>query len=245
MIVNKTSNGYEIINHESHGLLAGHFAFMVSENFVSKYFYEVAIATAVHDDRQLDFNEKQYLSKNGIPLDFTEAPRDINAIVKRMNRVIGESNNKSSYIRLLISYHLEFLYSNLKNKSKKINAFFDNEYIIRPNILKVYQVTEETAKKDYDVLRFCDRLSLILCKDEVPTAGRALEINNSINGTTYFISRRKNGNVTVKPWVFNCSKFNVHLEVRKTENLKFDSIRRFENEFYNLEPNIQYWTFKK
>ena len=174
MIVNKSIVGLHIILHESHGLLAGKIANEIKEAYRPICWFETLIAISEHDDRQLDLNEKEYLSELGVPMDFTEESYRVDEVVERMQRILRTSENKSQWIKLLISYHLEFIYGPLKNKSKRISAFFQQQTSERKTILDHYGLSNKKAMEYYEFLRFCDRLSLILCKDETPTMERKL-----------------------------------------------------------------------
>lgn len=241
MIVNKTKLGFGIINHESHGLLAGKIAWQISSKYRPQLFFETLIAVTEHDDRQLNFNEKQYLSENGIPLDFNEASTNVNAILKRMKRVVREAKNKSGWVRLLVSYHLEFLYTNLINESKKVKTFFTDEEQARIPILALYNSTDKKAREAYQVLKFSDRLSLILCQDETPSAGRSLEINTSIDDKTFYISRSDNDELIIKPWIFESKSFQLCIEEKLLETTHFKSSKEFENELNSITPTLKTW----
>jgi len=121
MIVKKSKHGLHIILHAAHGLLAG------KHNLRPINWFETLVAICEHDDHQLNLDQKDYLSPLGVPLDFTEDSGTVNEVLKRMQRIIRTSINKSSWVSLLISYHLDFLYSDLKMKSKKIDTFLENE----------------------------------------------------------------------------------------------------------------------
>lgn len=245
MIVNRTKKGIHIIYHAAHGLLAGKIANNIAKDFRPKHWFETLIAVTEHDDRQLNFNEKKYLSEAGIPIDFTEENPTINEIVKRMKRVISETKNKSAYTRLLITYHLEFLYGNLKSKSKKIKRFFDDETKVNQETLKIYGLSESNSRTDYQFLRFCDRLSLILCTDETPELGRSLEINKSINNTTYTISKNEDGVFKIEPWIFEMDKFQLLVEERILKQTTFSSSKAFKATLTKTLPTLQYFSLKK
>lgn len=127
MIVNKSIVGLHIILHESHGLLAGKIANEIKEVYRPIYWFETLIAISEHDDRQLDLNEKEYLSDLGVPMDFTEESYRVDEVMERMQRILRTSGNKSQWIKLLISYHLEFIYGPLKKRVKEFQHFFNSK----------------------------------------------------------------------------------------------------------------------
>ena len=110
MIVTTSKIGFHIIYHEAHGLLAGKIGSYIDREILPNYWFETLIAITEHDDRQLNFKEKNYLSDINTPLDFTDETDSIAEIKSRIDRIIKSTTSKSLWIRLLISYHLEFLY---------------------------------------------------------------------------------------------------------------------------------------
>lgn len=245
MIVRKSVHGLHIILHSAHGLLAGKIASQIKHNLRSINWLETVISICEHDDRQLNFKEKDYLSKLGVPLDFTENSDSTAEIVKRMERVIRLAKNKSSWIRLMISYHLEFLYSDLKTKSKKIDFFLKNEENERKLIHNLYNISDIKGREIYQILLFSDRLSLILCKDETPSVGRFLEINKTINNKHYVIERREDDKLTVNPWIFEKDEFELQIEERLIEQVTFKSSKEFEKILMNTSPTLLSWTLIK
>lgn len=244
MIVNKSVVGIHIIFHEAHGLLAGKIANEIEAKYRPIHWFETLIAICEHDDRQLNFDEKDYLSEIGVPLNFTEDKSSIQEVMKRMNRILKSTFNKSLWVKLLISYHLEFIYSNLKEESKQITNFFKEEEQIRQDILKQFNISDKKARTYYEFLRFCDRLSLILCTDEAPDGGRLLEINTSINGETFFIKKTENNELIITPWIFSTPKFELSIEERILKETQFTSSNQFETVLMAAKPVFKKWILK-
>lgn len=61
-------------------------------------------------------------------------------------------------------------------------------------------------------MRFFDRLSLILYKDESQDAGHVLESNTSLDKKQYFISKNADGVLILSPWIFKTSPFDLDVE---------------------------------
>ncbi|TXD84289.1 DUF3891 family protein [Subsaximicrobium wynnwilliamsii] len=245
MIVNKSVVGIHIISHEAHGLLAGKIANEIKPEFRPRHWFETLIAICEHDDRQLNFKEKDYLSDMGVPMDFNEERSSVHEVMTRMQRVLKAAGDKSSWVKLLISYHLEFIYAHMKADSKRISRFFTEEEKARGHILEQFKVSDKTGRTYYEVLRFCDRLSLILCKDQAPEAERLLEINTSINGETYFIKKTENGVLTITPWIFSATEFELSVEERILKETKFTSNQHFETVLMGSKPQPKKWLLKK
>lgn len=245
MIVNKSIVGIHIIFHEAHGLLAGKIANEIAVHYRPMHWFETLIAVCEHDDRQLNFDEKNYLSDIGVPLDFTEEKSSVHDVLIRMQRILKSATNKSLWVKLLISYHLEFIYGHLEKNSKRISALFKAEEISRKTILDVFNISDKKARTYYEFLRFCDRLSLILCNDETPEDGRLLEINTSIDGKTYFIKKNENDELIISPWIFTASEFELSIEERVLKVTQFVSSHQFETALMHTIPNFKKWTIMK
>ncbi len=245
MIVNKSVVGIHIILHEAHGLLAGKIANEIAVEYRPIHWFETIIAICEHDDRQLNFDEKEYLSDIGVPLDFTEERASIKDVMKRMKRILKSAGNKSLWVKLLISYHLEFIYSHLVDESKQITEFFQDEEQARNLILKQFKISDKKARTFYEFLRFCDRLSLILCKDETPECNRLLEINTSINGETYFIKKTEKDELIITPWIFSSTAFELSIEERILKETQFPSSEKFETALMDTKPQFKKWTILK
>lgn len=245
MIVNSSLAGIHIIFHEAHGLLAGKIAHQLKRKYRPPYWIETLTAICEHDDRQLNFDEKNYLSEIGVPLDFTEEKVLVQDIMARMKRVLKSAEKKSLWIKLLISYHLEFIYAGYAPKSKRIKSFLTAQKNERDLILKRYKTSDKDARNYYEFLRFCDRLSLILCNDETPEADRVLEINTSIEERTYFIKKASNGNLNITPWPFRDAKFELAIEERVLKKTQFTSSTHFEKVLMNTEPTFKKWTLNQ
>lgn len=223
MIVNTSNEGWEIISQYAHGLLAGRIAEQIQLRSRPKNWVETITAIIEHDDNQIDLDMKSCLSENGSPMDFTLSKASSqDATVKRVQSLMEVSRYKSRWIALLISAHLDFLYNNA-DAGADMKKFLKDEKKFRKNTIKIFDVSEQQLHDYYQVLRFCDRLSLILCKNQVPTLGRKLEINKSIDNKTYFVSQDAAENTLVEPWCFEKPSFTVSVESRYLQQPTFAS----------------------
>lgn len=223
MIVNTTNKGWEIISQYAHGLLAGRIAAQIHPKYRPKQWVETLTAIIEHDDKQIDLDMQSCLSDAGLPMDFTLSKADPKASdLKRVQGLMALAKNKSSWIALLISCHLDFLY-NKDGAGKKMQRFLEEESKFRKQTIKIFAITEEKLNEYYQILKFCDRLSLILCKDEVPKNGRSLEINQSINDETFFIYRDDKDHLIIAPWYFKQESFDLSVESRYVKQATFSS----------------------
>lgn len=245
MIVNKSSNGLHVIYQASHGLLAGKIAEQVMLKYRPVLWLETLVAVVEHDDQQLDYDEKNYLSKLGMPLDFSEDSVSVSKVLKRAKRVFHHAKGKSLWTALLVSFHLDFLYDSLRGKSIKAKRFLDAQKIFREETITYFGINEDEAASYYQIVSFCDRCSLILCKDEIPDAERKIEINTSLDGKNYFIHRKKNEKLSITPWCFEANSFKLSIEETILEQTKFKNQKQLRDVLEASQRNILIWEFEK
>lgn len=245
MIVNKSSKGLHVIYQASHGLLAGKIAEQVMIKYRPVQWLETLVAVVEHDDQQLGYDEKNYLSKHGMPLDFSEDSVSVSKVLKRAKRVFHHAKGKSLWTALLVSFHLDFLYDSLRGKSIKAKRFLDAQKIFRKETISYFGINESEAASHYQLLRFCDRCSLILCKDEIPDAERKIEINTSLDGKNYFIHRKKNEKLSITPWCFEANSFELSIEETILEQTKFKNQKQLRDVLEASQRNILIWEFEK
>ncbi len=223
MIVNTTNKGWEIISQYAHGLLAGRIAAQIHPKYRPVQWVETLTAVIEHDDKQIDLGIQSCLSDSGVPLDFTLSkaePQEM--VVQRAQGLMELALNKSRWIALLISCHLDFLYNN-ENAGEELKGFLKEGLNFRKKAAKKFDLTEKKIQEYYQILKFSDRLSLILCKNEIPEKGRKLEINKSINDQTFYVSKNEENQITIDPWCFKDQSFDLSVETRYVKQTTFRS----------------------
>lgn len=244
MIVNTTKEGWEIISQYAHGLLAGRIAAQIHPKYRPKQWVETLTAIIEHDDKQMDLDLQSCLSDAGLPMDFTLSKSEPhNSVEKRARGLLELARNKSSWIALLISSHLDFLY-NKDDAGKEMKVFLDEGAKFRNQTLKKFKISKEKLNEYYQLLRFSDRLSLILCKDEVPENGRILEINESIGNRTYFVRMDDEANLIVEPWCFKDRSFLFSVESRYVKQAVFTSGSDLKKAIDKTEISLKNFKFK-
>lgn len=245
MIVNHKKEGWEIIYQYAHGLLAGQFANQLRHDLRPRLWVETLTAIVEHDDNQLNFDEKSYLSDIGTPLDFTEEEFTPSKTLEQAQRLVNGARHKSGWVALLISAHVNFLYHEMAEEYPEIKKFLEEQHELRKKLRRRYKINEEQAESYYQLLLFCDRCSLILCKEEIPSVGRILEINHTIEGKKYFIRMVDDESFTIEPWCFQADEFSVSVEINEIQQVKFKSSKEFEQALGNCPIKLKEWKFVK
>ncbi|WP_378187484.1 DUF3891 family protein [Aquimarina sp. W85] len=245
MIVNKVIDGWEIIYHYAHGLLAGQIAQQITHAYRPKYWIETLTAIIEHDDNQLDFKQKKYLDSVGAPLDFELDIPTNEELYKRASGVLQLAAFKSGWIMLLVSMHVHNLYHKESSPKDKLWNLLQDQIKLRKTLRRRYGISVEEAEAYYNILLFCDRCSLLMCQNAIPSQGRAIEINKTINNEQYFIKNVDQTTYTIEPWCFERDSFEVAVESRTLTQLKFNNNRELQKALAAANVKIKKWNFKR
>ncbi|ADV50503.1 hypothetical protein Celal_3232 [Cellulophaga algicola DSM 14237] len=242
MIVRHHTDGWKIISHYTHGLLAGKFAYQLNQELRHTHWVETLAAITDHDDYMVDFDATNYLTNVGTPRDFMMEGGYEKDAIAHAKKLYKESKQKSGWIVLLIARHLQFLYGNDTNKEMKhfLAEIYEKSKVQR----KLYGINKKIEDDLYYILLFCDRLSLIICGEEVPKTGRKLEINTSIEDKTYHINRNEDGTFLVTPWIFEADCFEVDFEYKIVNQVNFESNKELEDVLELTAVHLQKVTFR-
>lgn len=171
MIVNLVTEGWEVIYQQAHALLAAQIAFAWRTTDRPLRWVDTLAAIAQHDDGQRYWAGKVGLTAAGAPANFTMLPFSL----EQARQVLEEARFQGQWRLLLTSLHLSFLYEELRGQNPTTDAFLDEQRQNQALWRKALQVTKKEAQSAYDLMQWCDRLSLILCRQELPEAERSLK----------------------------------------------------------------------
>ena len=245
MIVKHHKEGWEIISHYAHGLLAGKIASQVKEELMSKNWVDILTGIIEHDDHLPDFDEQNYLTEKGTPKDFTMKGGSDKDALKHAECVYANSMQKSQLVALMVGRHLNFLYESLAKEYKPMKEFLDHVNTMGKDQRKLYGISKKKENDLYDIMLFSDRCSLILCQDAVPEVGRKIEINHTIKDKTYYIHLGKDDTMIVVPWPFKENTFEVNLEYRILNEVRFDTNEKLKKAIENAKVAMHTFTFSK
>ncbi|MBG8556207.1 DUF3891 family protein [Hymenobacter guriensis] len=218
MIVNHTLAGWQIIYQQAHALLAAQLlhqwpAFLPCDQWVG-----LLAAAAQHDDEQQQWNGHYGLTPAGAPANFTMKEFSL----EQATGVMRAARFQGRWRSLLTSMHLSTLYESLRGQKKAIDAFLDEQLASQKTWRRELKIRKAEAEQAYALLHWCDRLSLILCRHELPEMGRALEIYTGPDGHRHEVVRHEaDGPVTVQPWPFHEPQFTVSVEATVLRQLQF------------------------
>jgi hypothetical protein len=243
MIVNSLKDGWEVIYQRSHANLA---AILVAgwrrADQVPRW-TELIIATAQHDDQEMFWADATHLTDIGAPLDFSQAELETTRIEAQL--VIDNAYRQGLWIALLISRHNSFLYEPRRGEDKRLDAFLDTQRECQRAWRTLLGYTQQVVDDAYSFLRWADRLSLILCRREIPERERALDIAPDKTGEMTRLHQRADGTLALTPWVFEEDTLTVSVEVRRLRQLKFSSEKALQQALDAAEVETRAWTFRK
>ena len=245
MIVKATTYGWKIIYHRAHALLAAQLAGQWRHQDVPVRLYETLAAISHHDDLEKEW-EEDILTEAGAPKDFTlNSDTDADAGVEKLAELAKNALYRGRWVALLISMHISRLNEPNRGKSSKLDKVLDEQLQNQQRWRKELGIKKEEVDAAYVFMQWCDRLSLILCQQELPDDERFLEISKGPNGERYDIMQHRDQLVTVKPWPFQEEQFTVNVEACNLSQVKFESNAELTQALQSAPINVLEWTFVK
>ncbi|AHJ99554.1 DUF3891 family protein [Hymenobacter swuensis] len=220
MIVNHTPVGWQIIYQQAHALLAAQLLYQWPAFLPTDQWVGLLAAAAQHDDEQADWTGHYGLTPAGAPANFTMKEFSL----EQATRLMGAARFQGRWRSLLTSMHMSTLYESLRGQKAEIDVFLDEQLASQKTWRRELKIRKAEADQSYTLLHWCDRLSLILCRQELPEMGRALEIYHGPHGHRHKVVRpEETGPVQVQPWPFREPHFTVSVEASILHQLQFAS----------------------
>ncbi|MDB5262546.1 MAG: hypothetical protein JWQ14_1827 [Adhaeribacter sp.] len=241
MIVNAVPEGWEIIYQQAHALLAAQVAFAWRISDRPARWVDTLAAIAQHDDGQKFWAGKNGLTPAGAPANFTMLPFSL----AQATQVMTEARYQGRWRCLLTSMHLSFLYEELRGQNFKTDAFLDEQLENQKQWRKELKINKEKARQAYDLMQWCDRLSLILCRSQLPEAERTLEVSKGPDGVQYHVIQQKDGLIKVNPWPFEPKNFTVSVEASYLTQLQFTDENELTTALEKAPIREKYWEIAK
>jgi hypothetical protein len=225
MIVNYTEKGWEVITQRSHGLLAAQICARWNKTNQPARWVEILIATAEHDDVYNEFETDDLLTATGGPKNFSLTEFQI----ETASRLVDMAVSKSRFNALLIAKHINFVHGD-DPAGKKFCAGLKKQEVLW---LREAKTTEHEIKVAYELLEFCDALSLLICQHMIQPEGRKIEISSGPDGKSYSLFSSGGNKLIVDAWPFEESSFTVSYEYRLLDQLVFKTVDEFRSAIRN------------
>jgi 4-amino-4-deoxy-L-arabinose transferase-like glycosyltransferase len=202
-------------------------------------------AVAQHDDEQEDWQGRggHYgLTPAGAPANFTQ--KEFSLVQAR--GVLAAARFQGQWRSLLTSMHLSCLYESLRGSTKEITAFLDELHAGQLRWRRALKLKKAEAQAAYDLLHWTDRLSLILCRQELPEMGRTLEIYQGPDGRRHFVRQpHPGGPVVVEPWPFAADRLEVSVEASVLTQLQFRDDAQLAQALRTAPVETLRWEFRR
>lgn len=240
MIVHPSDTGWEIIHQQAHGLLAFQLALQWHSDKRSAYWPETLAALLEHDDGQDPYENTNHLTSAGAPQQY--APYS----VSQCQRMLEIALRKSRWNALMVSKHASFLYEPKRGEDAKLDRFLDQQKVNQAKWQTAYDATDNEVDYAYALLQWCDALSLILCRQDIPPEGRQLEISLGPDDIPYFLRQRpEDQTLCVTPWPFEGETFAIAVEVHHLEQLAFRDDIELAKAIASATLEKRSWQFRK
>ena len=239
MIVNMKQDGWEIIYHRAHALLAAQIANHWNQADSPQRITDTIAAISHHDDLEKEW-EKDCLTEAGMPKDFTKEGQ---TSVEQLNQHIEEALYRGRWVALLTSMHTCFL--NQGSNDEDIIQFVEGQRELQKTWREELGIDEAEAQSSYQFMKWCDRLSLILCQNQIPSSNRKLEINDSPNGEKNYIVETDDNSLTVTPWCFKEDEIKVYVETSHLSQVVFKDNDEIFQALHKAPRTYREWIFKK
>ncbi|BCL36967.1 DUF3891 family protein [Nostoc sp. MS1] len=249
MIVNATSTGWEVIYHRAHALLAAQLAGQWKRKNSPPRIYETLAAISHHDDLEKEWEEDN-LTEAGAPKDFlmtddTLTKDSSEESFQKLADLAKNARYRGRWVAMLISMHISRLNESKRGQSPAFDKFLDEQLENQKHFRQELGIEKDDADAAYAFMQWCDRLSLILCQQELPADERFLEISKGPDGKRYDIMQRSDRLVTVEPWPFEDDKFTVNVEACDLHHVKFKSNSELTQALQTAPIKVLEWTFIK
>jgi hypothetical protein len=245
MIVNSTPAGWQIIYQQAHALLAMQLAWHWPPTLPPDRWVGLLAAVAQHDDEQEAWRHRgghHGLTPAGAPANFTQKEFSM----EQAAGVLAAARFQGRWRSLLTALHLSCLYEGLRGQSKEMDDFLDDLKARQQQWRRALKLTKAEAQQAYNLLHWADRLSLILCRHEIPEMGRTLEIYHGPDGRRYHLRQPvPAGPVLVEPWPFQAPEIEVSVEASVLTQLQFKDDAELAAALRAAPVEPLRWTLKK
>jgi hypothetical protein len=244
MIVNPTPAGWQVIYQQAHALLATQLLWHWPPTLPPARWVGLLAALAQHDDEQAAWHGRgghHGLTPAGAPANFTQQAFSL----EQASGVLAAARFQGQWRSLLTSLHLSCLYEGLRGQSLEIEVFLDDLRARQRRWRRALHLSKAQADAAYALLHWADRLSLILCRYEVPEMGRALEIH-TVAGQRYHLRQpRPAGPLTIAPWPFAVPRLEVSVEAQILAQLQFKDDTELAAALREAKVQLLTWVFEK
>jgi len=242
MIVTLQPGGWEVIYQRAHGLLAVKLASHWRSDERGPRWVELLAAITQHDNNQKEFGGSTYLNAIGAPADFMIAD---GSPLEQARQVVGDASYQGRYVALMTSMHTSYIYRHKREGDEAFAAFLNEQAALQKSWRRALGLSKGDAERDYAIMQWCDRCSLILCQNELPSDRRRLEVAVAPGGEHSYIWQRDDQSVGLEPWPFDEARFEVSVEAALLTQLRFRKDEELHAALAEAPTHVKSWVFVK
>lgn len=217
MICRRKGDGWEIVYQRNHALLAATMLEDWAEEKRVQPWFQLLNACSQHDHGWQENEDDPRVSEEGYPADFLHMPMDTTLAMSRRN--LRNAEAQSHWCAILVARHAEYLYSFKDDDQTK--AYLKEVHGERRQWMKEIGVDEGPVEEMYELLRWADSLSLLVCC-EPSDFTRSLEL--VAQGEEYTARDCQDGRTwTLHPWPYRQRSLSLEYEVRYLSQPRFPS----------------------
>ena len=142
----------------------------------------------------------------------------------------------------MLSHHC---FLNSGSDSAEISQFVREQEMLQQQWREELGVSQEEADSSYQFMKWCDRLSLILCQGKIPDNNRKLEINDGPDGQKYYIAKSEDDSLSVFPWCFQEDRVKVFVETSHLSQMVYKDNQELTEALKNAPRQYKEWIFQK
>ena len=247
MIVNPSERGWEVIYQRNHAMLAAALANAWGADFKvhpPRLWTETIVAVAQHDDEENFWSEdRSHLSDVGAPLDFRSEEGAV--VLEKARYVTQQAKRQHRWIAALIARHHEHIYQDARKDNADLDAFLTGESKNIATWLDDLDISKETLEATYAIMRWSDRLSLILCQNQVPDMQRQLDITTGPDGEMIRVWKGASGDLHLSEWVFHQDEIAFDVESRLLTGSSYADGAELRQALDEAQVTLKQWRFCK
>ena len=240
-------DGWEVLYQRNHAMLAAALASAWDEDLrvhPPRLWSETLVAIAQHDDEENFWSEDNtHLNDMGAPLDFTRTSSALK--LKKVRFVTAQAERQHRWIATLIARHHLHIYQQARQEHTDLNDFLDQQAEAVERWLAELSIEKDLLERTYAIMRWCDRLSLILCKRQVPVMGRELDIAPGPDSNMIRIWRGEDDSLRLSKWVFGPDKILFEAEARLLEQPTFEDGEELRMALDSARVVERHWQFER
>ena len=240
MICNRLETGWELLYQNAHARIAMDLLAPWRQSERPARWPELLYAACQHDNGWQEWEPGDHLTPLGTPRHFEETT--MADVVRQSTMALGRVRYARLWAGLLLVEHFRTLYAPLADDC--VRAMLDEQAAMRAPWRRVLGATKADVETSYELLKWADTFSLVLCCRALPFGERRIEIE-AVKGVRYTAWERADGSVGVDPWPYEPDAVEVSAETYPLRRLTFESADDLSGAIAEAKIVHRTWTVRR